>query len=41
MATDCAEAANAIILMMGGCMFETMLDNMMQQCRLPKHEQQH
>jgi len=41
MTTDCAEAANAVIVMMSSCMFETMLDNVMQHCRLPKHEQQH
>jgi len=39
MATDCAEAATAVLFLVGCRVFETVLDDVMQQCRLPKHEQ--
>jgi hypothetical protein len=45
MAADRAEAATAVIIMLGGLMgnrmLKTMLNNVMQQRRLPQHEQQH
>jgi len=41
MATDCAEAATAVIILLSKHVLQLMMDNVLQKCGLSKNEQQH